>query len=186
MDTSLFTFVNSSHSPFLDDVMLLASALGRAGFVWLVVAAIAAVFPARRMAAWRVVLAIAMASLIVDGVIKQVSDRPRPFEVLPEARLIDQRPLTSAFPSGHAARAFAGALAVSRLLPSWQPAWWSLAALIAFSRIYVGAHWPSDVLAGAVIGVAIAWFTLGGRAVVPWRLPTPAPTTPAPTTPEHT
>jgi undecaprenyl-diphosphatase len=130
------------------------------------------------MAAWRVVLAIAVASVVVDGVIKQVVFRPRPFEVVPEARLIAQRPLTSAFPSGHAARAFAGALAVSRLIPAWQPAWWALAALIGVSRVYVGVHWPSDVVAGALLGLAVAWFTLGGRSVVRWSRTVPAALSP--------
>lgn len=174
MDAALFTLINGTHSPALDDAMLLASAVGGAGFVWLVIAAIAAVFPARRMAAWRVVLAIAVASVVVDGVIKRVVYRPRPFETVPEARLIDQRPLTSSFPSGHATRAFAGALAVSRLIPSWQPAWWLVATLVAVSRVYVGVHWPSDVVAGALLGLAVAWFTLGGRAVVRWPRTVPA------------
>jgi undecaprenyl-diphosphatase len=162
VDATLFHLVNGSHSPFLDDLMLLASALGKAGFIWLAVAAISAVFPARRMAAWRLALAIGVTFLLVDGLIKPVIHRARPFTVLEDVRLIDQRPTSSSFPSGHAASAFAGALAASRLLPSARFAWWVLAAAIAISRVYVGAHWPADVIGGAVIGLATAWFTLGG------------------------
>lgn len=167
MDVSLFTLINAGHRPWLDDVMLLASALGRAGFVWLVIAAIAAVFPARRMAAWRLVLVLITSYLVVDVLIKPVVNRPRPYEVIAEARLIDQRPTTASFPSGHAARAFAGALAASRVFPAGQIVWWPLAVAIGISRIYVGAHWPSDVLAGALLGLAVAWFTLGGARVFP-------------------
>lgn len=145
--------------------MLLASAVGSAGFVWLVVAGIAAVFPERRMAAWRVVMAIAVTSIAVDLVIKPLVHRPRPPDVLTDVRVIDQRPITSSFPSGHTARAFAGALAVSRLLPSMRVAWWALAMAIGISRIYVGVHWPSDVIAGALVGLALAWFALGGRSI---------------------
>ncbi len=165
MDPAGFSLINGAHSPALDDVMLLASALGRAGFIWFTVAAIAAVFPARRMAAWRLALAVGLTYLVVDGVIKPVVDRDRPYEVIVDTRLIDQRPTTASFPSGHAARAFAGALAASRVFPAGQIVWWPLAVAIAVSRVYVGAHWPSDVLAGALIGIAIAWFTLGGRPV---------------------
>lgn len=164
MDLSLFHFINQSHTPAADDVMLLASAVGRAGFVWFVAAAIAAVFPARRMAAWRLLLAVSLTYLAVDGALKPLVHRDRPFVVLEDTRLIDQRPLTSSFPSGHAASAMAGALAASRLLPEVRFVWWALAALIAVSRVYVGAHWPSDVLAGALLGIAVAWFVLGGRA----------------------
>jgi undecaprenyl-diphosphatase len=167
MDAALFTLLNTSHRPWLDDVMLLASALGRAGFIWLAIAGIAAVFPARRMAAWRLVLVLATSHLAGDVLIKPVVDRLRPYEVLAGARLIDQRPATASFPSGHATRAFAGALAASRLFPAGQVVWWPLAVAIGVSRIYVGAHWPSDVLAGALLGLAVAWFTLGGPRVVP-------------------
>jgi len=165
LDTFLFTLINQRHAPWLDDAMLFASAIGRVSFVWLAVAVISAVFPKRRMAALRVGLAVGLCYLVVDGVIKPVADRDRPFEAMADVRLIDQRPLSGSFPSGHAASAFAGALATSRLLPSARLVWWPLAVAIAFSRVYVGAHWPSDVLSGAVIGLAIGWFALGGRAV---------------------
>lgn len=165
MDLDLFTALNTSHAPRLDDVMLLATEVGRAGFVWLVIAAIAAVFPQHRMAAWRVALAVGLAYLVVDGFIKPLVDRPRPFEVLESVRLITTRPLTPSFPSGHAASAFAGALATSRLFPGAQAILWPLAVLIAISRIYVGVHWPSDVVAGALVGYAAGWFALGGRQV---------------------
>jgi undecaprenyl-diphosphatase len=165
VDHNLFSLINSSHAPWLDDLMLLATEIGRAGFVWLVIAAIAAVFPQHRMAAWRVALAVGLAYLVVDGVLKPLIDRARPFEVVEAVRVITTRPLTSSFPSGHAASAFAGALATSRLFPGARPILWPLAVLIAISRIYVGVHWPSDVLAGALIGFAVGWFALGGRQV---------------------
>lgn len=180
MDTSFFLLVNGAHSPIVDDVMLLASAVGRAGFVWWVTGLIAMVFPTRRMAAFRLILAVAMAYLLVDGFIKPVIGRERPFDVVVDARLIDQRPVTSSFPSGHTAAAFAGALAAGRLFPRGRLAWWLLALGIALSRIYVGAHWPTDVLSGAAIGLAVGWWVLGGRAVRP---PTRGAAAQAPATP---
>jgi undecaprenyl-diphosphatase len=163
LDLSLFTFINGGHTPWADDLMLLASELGRGGFVWIAVALIAAVFPRHRMAAWRVLLSIGLTFLMVDAVIKPNLDRDRPFETVTTARLIVARPQTGSFPSGHAASAVAGALSVGRMLPAARLVWWPLGAAIALSRIYVGVHWPSDVVAGLVIGWAMAWFVLGGR-----------------------
>ena len=164
MDAVLFTLINGSHWPALDDAMLFASAVGKAGFIWFTVAVMAAVFPGQRMAAWRVVLAVGMAYFAADVLVKPFVGRLRPYEVLAEARLIDQRPLNSSFPSGHSAAAAAGALATSRLFPAARLVLWPLAIAIGVSRVYVGAHWPSDVLGGLLIGIAAAWFALGGRS----------------------
>jgi membrane-associated phospholipid phosphatase len=175
VDAALFTLINGLQAPGLDEGMLLASAVGKAGFIWFTVAAIAAVFPRHRMAAWRVVLAVGMAYLVADVVVKPFVGRARPFEVRSDARLIDQRPVNSSFPSGHSAAAAAGALAASRLFPAAQIVWWPLAAAIAVSRVYVGTHWPSDVMFGVVIGIAAAWFALGGRAPRPMSMSLAAP-----------
>jgi undecaprenyl-diphosphatase len=147
----------------LDWLMPALSDLGRGAFIWLVIAAIAAIFPAKRMGAWRLVLAVGLTVLAVDGAIKPAIDRARPFDLLADIQVIHARPATGSFPSGHAAYAFAGALAAGRIFPTARIALWLLASAIALSRVYVGVHWPSDVLAGALIGVACGWFVLGGR-----------------------
>jgi len=98
-------------------------------------------------------LAVFVADLLANG-LKLVTDRPRPYVANP-----DQDPLTTAalelsFPSGHAATAFAGATALYRFLPHRAVPLYLLAAAIAWSRVYVGVHYPSDVLVGAALGVA--------------------------------
>lgn len=70
-------------------------------------------------------------------------------------------PHSSSFPSGHATMSFACATVLSALAPKAAPAFIVLAAAIAYSRLYVGVHWPLDVAAGAVLGVLTALLLLG-------------------------
>jgi undecaprenyl-diphosphatase len=94
-------------------------------------------------------------------VIKIVTDRQRPFDVLPNVNTISWLGLTSAsgpsFPSGHAGRAFAvvALLSVGRG-PRIYAISFALAACVAVSRVYLGLHWPSDVLFGALLGIFTA------------------------------
>jgi undecaprenyl-diphosphatase len=143
--------------------MLFASAIGSAGFVWWVFALIAAVFPSHRSGAWRLLLAIGFTFLVNDYVLKPIVDRPRPFTVIADLKVIDAKPATSSFPSGHAAMAVAGAIAGARMIPASAWVFWPLGLIVAISRVYIGAHWPTDVMAGVIVGLACAWFVLGGR-----------------------
>ena len=162
MDSSLLHYVIQLRRPWLDDVMLLASALGAGGFIWWVTAVITAVFPNKRAAAWRMLLAGVFTWGVCEFALKPAFDTPRPYEVDPTITVIDARPTTGAFPSGHAATAVAYALAGSRMIPGSAWVWWPLAVIVAVSRVYIGVHWPTDVIAGALVGLFCAWFTLGG------------------------
>lgn len=101
--------------------------------------------------------------------LKTVFDRPRPSLVDPAVHPLVAVPHSGAMPSGHAAGAFAAALAVGLFHPRLRWPLLGLAALIAFSRVWLGVHYPTDVLAGAAIGAAIAlaaWLLMirgGGR-----------------------
>jgi len=163
VDTALLHYVIQLRTPWLDDVMLVSSALAGGGFLWIVLALIASLYPRHRAAAWRLLLAIAVSLGVTDGLLKPVFDRPRPFTVISDLHVIDGKPVTSSFPSGHAARATAAAIAGARMLPAATWLLWPFAIVVGVSRVYIGVHWPSDVVVGAAIGIACAWFVLGGR-----------------------
>jgi undecaprenyl-diphosphatase len=144
---------------WIDQVMLVASAIGAKGAVWIVLGLITwAVAPAKGMKAWRLLLALGLTGLMVDVIIKPTIGRARPFVDHVEYREIGVRPDTPSFPSGHAATAAAGALAFARIWPPAAIPVWTLAVLIAISRIALGVHFPSDVLVGFLLGALIARF----------------------------
>jgi len=135
------------------------SAVGYFGAVWIALA-VAISLATRRSAAFPVLLtasSVWTADLLARA-IKAGVERPRPSVTVPQAD-----PLTgaggSSFPSGHAATAFAGAVSLAYLWRRGTPLFFVLAAAIAFSRVYVGVHYPGDVLAGASLGTAVglAW-----------------------------
>jgi undecaprenyl-diphosphatase len=110
---------------------------------------------------------------MVDVIIKPVIGRVRPFVDHVEYREIGVRPDTPSFPSGHAATAAAGALAFARIWPATAVPAWTLAVIIAVSRVALGVHFPSDVLVGFLLGALLARFACA-RAPDPPLVPAAA------------
>ncbi len=115
---------------------------------------------------------IAAAELASAGLgfgLKAILDRPRPYLVDSELQLHDAPEDTSAMPSGHAAISFAWATVVAHDEPALAIPAYGLAAAIGFSRVYVGVHYPSDVLVGALLGYGTGLAVLAGRDALKQR-----------------
>jgi undecaprenyl-diphosphatase len=136
--------------------------LGTQGFVWLAIAAVLAVLWRRPWLFFDVALADLAGQLISLG-LKQGIGRERPNVAYPDPRPLVHAPHDGSFPSGHATVSFACATVMSFYAPRAAPAFYALAAAIAWSRVYVGVHYPLDVLGGAALGLGIAialrWLT---------------------------
>jgi membrane-associated phospholipid phosphatase len=149
---------------WLDPLFIALSVVGYGGLVWLALAVAVAVATGR--SALGVVALTAgcvwAADLLTLGM-KAAFDRPRPFEVLAEPEPLLTGTLGASLPSGHAATSAAGTLVLAALAPAAAPAFVLLALAIAFSRVYVGAHYPADVLLGAAVGAAVALLGLSLR-----------------------
>jgi undecaprenyl-diphosphatase len=101
-------------------------------------------------------LPLALTGLLVELPIKWYFRRRRPFIKIIQAIVIGKKPGSWSFPSGHSAVAFGGAWLLNRWFPRWSPVTYTLASLVAFSRIYLGDHYPGDVLSGSMLGLLFA------------------------------
>jgi undecaprenyl-diphosphatase len=166
-DLAAFRWLRAHHSPLLDSIMAGLSDIARGGAIWIALACLVALLQPRR---WRavvqVVLAIVVAFLLTDYLAKPYFNRSRPFEMDASSRVYGYKPTTRSFPSGHSASAIAGVCALARLAPEARSIFWIFAALVAFSRVYLGVHYPADVIAGALLGLAVGKFVVGGTT---WR-----------------
>ena len=125
------------------------------GGIFLVIAAISALYW-RRPAIFMYVLLGTLLADLLSLVIRYAVGRDRPPIDYPEPVPLVRLPDNPAFPSGHAATSFAAAALLSWLTPLPKVPLFVLAGLIAFSRVYVGVHYPLDAIGGALLGLAVA------------------------------
>ncbi|HHU87586.1 MAG: phosphatase PAP2 family protein [Pelotomaculaceae bacterium] len=163
LDASCFKWINGSlHNSFFDGLMPLLSYAGQGGLIWIALGLSFFIFGRRswKNAALLMLLALFASFLVDEELLKNIFRRPRPFETFAGINLLVLPPDSYSFPSAHTANAFAAGLVLARKIPSVAGPVLALALLIAFSRVYVGVHYPLDILAGALVGAACALFVL--------------------------
>jgi len=146
----LRAFRTRLHPPALEHAAVAYTTTGEFGAIWIAGALAGAALDRERRGAWLLSAAVVPTALCVNAVVKRVVRRPRPrLRGLPP---VGRAPSTPSFPSGHAATSFAGARAIGTLAPGARGPLVVAAALMSLTRSYLGVHYPSDVLAGAVLG----------------------------------
>ncbi|MCI7107757.1 MAG: phosphatase PAP2 family protein [Agathobacter sp.] len=144
------------HGPVWDSIMVFLSALGNAGFFWIGVGVLLCIFTKYRKCGIQMLVSMAIAFVIGNLILKNLIARERPCWLDSQVPLLLESPKDYSFPSGHSLNGFTAATTLlffdRRLgIPAV-----ILASLIAFSRLYLFVHFPTDVFVGIVMGLVIA------------------------------
>jgi undecaprenyl-diphosphatase len=167
VDRSLFYFCNQNLRnwifdaimPFLTDLNRKPLALVVVGLLWLLLLTKGGRHG--RVVALLLIPTIVVSDQFSSSVLKFLVERVRPCHELPDVHLLVGCGSGYSFPSSHAVNNFAAALLLAYFLPRWTWAFFTFAVVVAFSRVYVGVHYPSDVVGGAMIGLCIGGVILG-------------------------
>lgn len=142
-----------AHGRVPDAVMKALGWAGEWGSVWAMTGIAAAALDSRRRQRWAVAAAVGPVAIGINFAVKVAVGRQRP--LIEEHPPLARAPTKLSFPSAHATSSLAAATAMARVAPDGKPVLYGLAAAICVSRPYLGMHYPSDVLAGAVLGAAL-------------------------------
>lgn len=141
------------HRPGLERALARYAWSGEYGRIWIVAALAGALLDRPRRRRWLWAALGVPLTLVMNFCVKVAVRRERPR--LEDTGAAGPLPRSRSFPSAHAATSFAGATLIGTLAPPLRPALYVAAGLMAFSRPYLGVHYPSDVLAGAAVGTAL-------------------------------
>jgi undecaprenyl-diphosphatase len=152
----LFYILNHLHTPFGDWFFISVSSLGNASFIWIAITFLMLLGKKTRVCGILLCCALTFEFLLGNGILKPMIGRSRPFIRYPEIELLIKKPGGYSFPSGHTMSSFTAASTIFYSHKGAGTLSIILAGLIGYSRIYLFCHYPSDVLAGATLGISVS------------------------------
>jgi undecaprenyl-diphosphatase len=163
IDEAILFFIQAHiKNPALDRVMVFITSLGNAGFIWLAAAFILLLLKRYRKCGISLICTIPLSMFICDNLLKPFFSRVRPCNKFPEVLMLIHRLPSPSFPSGHTTVSFASAVILYYYNKKLGIAGFITASLIAFSRLYLFVHYPTDILGGILLGTACSAALLYG------------------------
>lgn len=147
-------------SVFMDNLMVFSTRLGDRGLIWIVISLLLMMKKEHRKIGLYALLALILVRLLGESVLKNLIGRVRPFVGVEGIELLINKPKSFSLPSGHTASSFAAAGVLAYKIKKYRIPLYILAALIAFSRLYLFVHNPSDIVAGIALGFACSRFII--------------------------
>lgn len=156
MDFQILYLIDKLHNPLLDKIMIFLTNLGDAGIIWIVIAVILLFFKKTRKCGILMGISLICGLILGNGILKHLIARQRPCWIDTSIPLLIPNPADYSFPSGHTLASFEAAI----MIFLHNKKWGSVAILgalgIAFSRMYLFVHFPTDILGGAILGTCIS------------------------------
>ncbi len=146
-------FIYTLQTPSLNRIMILFTKLGDHGTIWILVTLFLLINKKTRKIGWISAFSLIICSLIVNAGLKPLIHRERPYNFLPDIKLLIEIPKDYSFPSGHTAASFAMVYVFYKNIRKYFWIVLTIACMIAFSRLYLSVHYLSDVLIGGIIGL---------------------------------
>lgn len=138
---------------YLDILMPIVTGMGNLGIVWIAIAFLLMLNKPYRTIGNVVIITLIISTIIGEGIIKHIVRRVRPCNFKLDFNMLIKKPISYSFPSGHTLSSFAVAQVLSGYFIQYKFLFMGIAFLIALSRIYLYVHYPTDVIAGAIIGI---------------------------------
>ncbi len=153
-EVSILLWIQENLRGAMDGFWIAITTLADKGWFWIGLGVVLLLFRKTRVVGVTLLVSLMINGILTNLTLKDLFARPRPFNVSPELLTLIEKPSSFSFPSGHTSVSFAGALVLLKMMPKkvGVPAV-ILAAMIGFSRMYIGVHYPTDVLGGIVVGV---------------------------------
>ena len=156
MEFEILYAINNLHNPILDKIMIAVTSLGNAGLIWIGIAVFLLFIKKTRKCGILMLISMALGLILGNGVLKNLIARDRPCWIDTNIPLLIPNPHDFSFPSGHTLASFEAAVMIFLHNKKWGSISFILAALIAFSRMYLFVHFPTDILGAMILGTLIS------------------------------
>lgn len=148
------------HSKYMDMAMVAVTTLGTLGSLWIVMSLVLMSNRTYRIIGGTIITTLVISTIIGEGIIKNLVKRIRPCNSQSINKLAVARPISYSFPSGHTLSSFAAAGVLSSFFMQYRIVFIAIALLIGLSRVYLYVHYPTDVIAGIIIGIMCSRFVM--------------------------